>query len=104
VDNYVYGMNTGYLNLRRHLASKHAATYDKAIVENNWKYRLSSDVTSGKSNTVEARERSVPPFTPALFMEFLVRFIVATKQVSNVFSVTDLCPHRYLVNSYCRVP
>ena len=83
--NYVYGMATGYLNLRKHLATKHAAAYDKAIVENSWNYRLSSNVKSGKSNAVEARIHSLPPFTQASFIEYLIRFVTANDQVSNAF-------------------
>jgi hypothetical protein len=89
VANYVYGMSTGYMNLRKHLASKHAAVYDKAIVENNWDYRLSGDVKSGKSNTIE-RKHSLPPFTQASFINYLIRFVVADDQVSNAFFVTTL--------------
>jgi hypothetical protein len=94
-------MITGYLNLRKHLANQHAAAYDKAIVENNWDYRLSSDVKSGKYNTVEARKLLL--FTQASFIDYIIRFVIADDQVSNVFSVTNLCPHLYLVNSCCRV-
>ena len=91
--NYVYGMGTGYLNLRKHLATKHAATYDKAIVENEWKYCLSSNVKSGKSNTVEADKPSLPPFTQSSLINYIICFIVADDQVSNIFSFTNLYPH-----------
>jgi hypothetical protein len=84
VANYVYGMSTGYLNLRKHLASKHAADYDKAILENRWNYRPSTDVKSGKSDS-EAQNRSLLPFTQASFLEYIIRFIVADDQVSNAF-------------------
>lgn len=103
MDNYLYGMGTGFLNLRKHLASKHTAAYDKAIVENNWNYCLSNEVKSGKSNTVEARKHSLPPFTQASLIDYIIRFVVADDQVSNTFSVTNLCSHLYLVNSCCRV-
>jgi hypothetical protein len=95
-------MNTGYINLRKHLASKHAAAYDKAIVENNWNYRLSTDVKSGKSNS-ETRKHSLPPFTQASFIDYIIRFVVADDQVSNAFLFTNLSPNLYLVNSCCRV-
>lgn len=83
-------MTTGYSALRKHLASKHAAAYDKAIVEKNWNYRLSSDIMSGKSNAVEAHAHTLPPFTQASFVGYIVRFVVADDQVSNAFSVTNL--------------
>jgi len=81
-------MATAYLNLRKHLANHHAATYDNAIVENRWNYPLSSDVKSGKSNTVGARKHSLPPFTQASFIDYIIRFVVADDQVSNAFSLT----------------
>jgi hypothetical protein len=103
MDNYFYGMGTRFLNLQKHLANKHTAAYDKAIVENNWNYCLSNEVKSGKSNTVEARKHSLPPFTQASFIDYIICFVVADDQVSNMFSVTNLCSHLYLVNSCCRV-
>jgi hypothetical protein len=101
IANYIYGMGTGNTNLRRHLASKHAAAYDKAIVANSWEYRLSGDVKSGKSNSVGAQKPSLPPFTQASFIDYIVRFVVADDQVSNTFSVSNLYPHLYLVDSCC---
>jgi hypothetical protein len=74
-------MGTGYTNLRKHLANKHAADYDTAITKNNWKYRSSSDIKSGTSNAVEAR--SLPPFTQESFVDYLIRFVVADDQVSK---------------------
>ncbi len=65
-------MTTGYLNLRKHLARWHSAAYNKAIVENNWDYRHSSQLMSGKLDTVEARKRSLPPFTQASFIEYVI--------------------------------
>jgi hypothetical protein len=97
-------MGTGTSNLRKHLVRKHAAAYNKAIMENGWNYRFSSDVKSGKSNAVEkAPEHPPPPFTQASFIDYIVRFVVADDQVSSAFSVTDLCPYLYLVDSCCRV-
>jgi hypothetical protein len=83
VANYVYGMNTGFTNLRKHLANKHAAVYDKAIVDEKWNCRPSSDIKSGKSNADEARKHSPPPFTHDSFVDHLVRFVVADDQVSK---------------------
>ena len=95
--NYVYGMATGYNNLRKHLASKHSTAYDEAIVQNNWGYRLSHDVKSGKSNAVEARKRPLPPFTSESFLEYIVRFVVADDQVSNACSA--MVPPTYDMSS-----
>ncbi|KAN0118276.1 Ribonuclease H-like domain containing protein [Russula decolorans] len=94
VDNYFYGMGTGFLNLRKHLASKHTAAYDKAIVENNWNYCLSNEVKSGKSNTVEARKHSLPPFTQASLIDYIIHFVVADDQSIRVVECPefrDLC-------------
>lgn len=101
--NYVYGMATGYQNLRKHLVKKHATAYDEAIVVNGWNYRLSGDIKSGKSNAVEARRHTLPPFSQTSFIDYIVRFVVADDQVSNAFSIADLCPHLCLVNSCCRL-
>jgi len=80
--NYIYSMATAYLNLQKHLTNHHAATYDNAIVENCWNYPLSSDVKSGKSNTVEACKQQVS------FIDYIICFVVADDQVSNTFSLT----------------
>ena len=103
VANYIYGIGTEYLNLWKHLADQHAAAYNKAIVENNWNYHLSSVVKSGKSNTVEACKHSLPPFTQGSFIDYIIRFVVANNQVSNMFSVTNLCSYLYLIDPGCQV-
>ncbi len=97
--NYSYSMATGYQNLQKHLASKHTAAYDRTIVEKNWNYHLSSDVKSGKS--VEASKHSLPLFTQTLFIDYIICFVIANNQVSNAFSVSNLCPYSYLVNLCC---
>ena len=89
MKNYVYCTGTGYLNLRKHLASKHADEYDKAIVENNWNCRFSSNVKSNKYDTVN-RNHSLPSFTQTSFIEYIIRYIVTDDQVSNAFSVAKL--------------
>jgi Pyruvate/2-oxoacid:ferredoxin oxidoreductase delta subunit len=82
--NYVYGMSTGYLNLQKHLTSKHAADYDKAILENCWNYCPSTNVKSSKSDS-GAQNCSLLLFTQASFLEYIICFIVADDQVSNMF-------------------
>src|SRR5258708_40076722 len=94
-------MGTGYQNLRKDLTSKHAATYDRTIGEKNWNYCLSNDVKCSKS--VEASKRSLPLFTQTSFIDYIIRFVIADDQLSNTFSISNLCPHPYLVNSCCRV-
>src|SRR5258708_20595371 len=95
-------MATGYQNLRKHLTSKHAAAYDRTIVEKNWNYHLSSDVKSSKS--VEASKHSLPPFTQPLFIDYIIPFVIADDQVTNALSISNFCPHPYLVNSCDHMP
>ena len=69
-----------------HLASKHSDDYNKVIIKNGWGYRLSNDIKPSKSNTVDVRKLSLPPFSQASFIKYIVRFVVADDQVSNAFS------------------
>src|SRR5260370_31738426 len=94
-------MATGYQNLRKHLASKHTAAYNRTIVEKNWNYHLSSDVKS--SNSVEASKHSLPPFTQSSFIDYIICFVIADDHVSYAFSISYLCTHPYLVDSCCLV-
>jgi len=84
VPNFIYGANTGNSNLRRHLKTIHAHEYDQAIVKYNWKYKLSThNQTSTTQSTRSQRDRRLPSFSPTVFLELLVRFIVADDQVSS---------------------
>jgi hypothetical protein len=55
--------------------------YDQAVIENKWSCRLSKDAPS--KNITKIRDESVPQFSPEVFLEYLVRFIVADDQVSS---------------------
>ncbi len=57
--------------------------YDRAIVENSWNYCLSSNVKSGKSSIAEAHKHSLPLFTQALFIDYIIHFIIADDQVTT---------------------
>jgi hypothetical protein len=86
--NYFYGKNTGNSNLRRHLYKIHPEEYDRAIVDNNWDYKLSthSDGASTHQNAHNLRNQDLPQFSPATFLEQLVRFVVADDQVRVTFA------------------
>jgi hypothetical protein len=92
--NYFYGIKTGNTNLRRHLHKQHPQEYDRTVVEKGWSYRLSTqtDGTSAHSNARNARNPDLPSFSPAAFLEQLVRFTVADDQVGHHYLVF-LCAH-----------
>lgn len=81
--NFIYGPRTGNENLRRHLYNHHSEAYDKAILHNKWKYRLSTDSShSSTRNPPDQQRRGVPSFSEEAFLEHLVHFIVADDQAS----------------------
>jgi hypothetical protein len=90
VANFFYGPKTRNTNLRRHLHQVHSDEYDKVVLLNKWTYKLSTQTRdastqSGDASTHNAhnkRDRQLPSFSPASFLEHLVRFIVADDQVS----------------------
>jgi hypothetical protein len=90
VANFFYGPKTGNTNLRRHLHQVHSDEYDKVVLLNKWTYKLSTQTCdastqSGDASTHNAhnkRDRQLPSFSPASFLEHLVCFIVADDQVS----------------------
>ena len=86
VANFIYAPKTRNTNLRRHLHVIHAEEYDKAVTENKWTYKLSTHQSqTGDASTHSARnnrDHELPSFSPAVFLELLVRFVVADDQVS----------------------
>lgn len=84
MQNYIYTLGSGKTNCRNHVRNQHAAIYDKTVQENNWPYRLSTE-PSAKTTVGELRKRALPSFTSESFIDYLVRFIVADDQVSNLF-------------------
>lgn len=83
VPNYFYKINTGNTNLRRHLYKMHPEEYDRAITEEKWNYKLSTqtDDTAAHRNMRKFRNQDVPSFSPATFMDHLVRFVATDDQV-----------------------
>jgi hypothetical protein len=84
VANYIYSTTTANNNLRNHLYKHHAEEYDRVVLEHNWKYKLStqSNDSVSRKNAGSVRDRALPQFSPAAFLERLVCFIVADDQVT----------------------
>jgi hypothetical protein len=82
----MYKYKTGTENCHKHLYSKkHMAIYDKTVLEKNWPYPLSTDNPDNKTTVGELRKRVLPRFTLETFIEYLICFIIANDQVSNLF-------------------
>jgi hypothetical protein len=78
----MYKLGTGKTNCRNHLIRKHSAVYDQTVQEKQWPFRLSNEKRGAK--TAGLPKRVVPRFTLDLFIEYLVRFIVANDQVRSL--------------------
>jgi hypothetical protein len=52
-------------------------------MDNKWNYKLTtqSDEPSTHKNARKVRDQELPPFSPGVFLEHLVRFVVADDQV-----------------------
>jgi hypothetical protein len=64
--------------------SQHAAEYDQAVIDNNWNYKLLTDCGDDSTHKIarNSRDRRVPRYSPASFLDHLVYFVVADDQVS----------------------
>jgi hypothetical protein len=92
VPNYFYGMKTSSGNLRNHLRNCHGKTYDEAVIANGWPYALSTDQSQPPPRS--GRE-GIPSYSLTVFIDHLVRFIIADDQVSRkcscaLFTLTHL--------------
>ena len=74
VPNYFYAESTGNGKLRRHLRKQHPEEYDLAIETHKWDYKPTT-----QSN--DALDNEIPPFSKETFLEYLARFVVASDQV-----------------------
>lgn len=84
VVNFVYGSRTGNSNLRRHLYKIHPTEYDEAVLKYKWPFKLSTEARDESThNPRNIRDGDIPSFSPAAFLEHLVRFVVADDQVSS---------------------
>jgi hypothetical protein len=82
----MYKYKTGTGNCHKHLrGKKHVAIYDKTVLEKMWPYLLSTDNLDNKTTVGELYKHALPLFTLETFIEYLVCFIVADDQVSNLF-------------------
>jgi len=98
-----YEPATSTTTCRSHVRFNHSAIYDKAVVENNWHYPLSTDAPAPGSKTTDHRlQKRLPPFTHDSFIHYLVRFIVADDQVSLFLSLNS-CLTFFIVNSRGRM-
>ena len=81
--NYFYAKATGNSNLRNHLTKRHAVAYDNAIIDNGWSYKLSthSDDVAHNNTRNDVTNWLVLPFSPKVFLDNLVRFVIADDQV-----------------------
>ena len=95
ITNFFYSKDTGTTNLRRHLRTLHAEEYDEEIKKNNWSYKLSTqaDSLSMQRTVRKLRDQELPPFSPATFLEHLVRFVVADDQVRLNHLITLAVSH-----------
>jgi hypothetical protein len=102
--NYIYGPKTGNTNLRRHLHKIHGPEYDEVVLRNKWPYKLSTESRDASiQNPCDQRKRDVPSFSPATFLDHLVRFIAADDQVSPDDLVHSYS-HKSSVDPCCRMP
>jgi len=75
-------MKTASSNLWNHLRKHHAEEYNQAVVDNKWDYTCMTDMNDASAHNVSnAIRRVLPPFSLQVFLEYLVRFIVADDQV-----------------------
>lgn len=81
----MYEMSTAKGNCRKHLRVNHSDIYDKTVADKGWPYPFSTEVAGAQITVADMRRRVLPQFTPATFLDYLVRFVVADDQVSNTF-------------------
>lgn len=81
-DAHCYGPKTGSGNLRKHLYSKHKVRYMDAAKKNKWTLSKSLDAQDKPAVQSGSQERQLPEYSYDVFVQYLVRFIVADDQVS----------------------
>ena len=79
----MYSRSTGNTNLRRHLRKVHPVEYDETVLKNKWAFPLSTQSGLTTHDACNTSNRDVPPFSSEVFLDHLVRFIVADDQVSR---------------------
>jgi hypothetical protein len=85
---YTYSAKTSTSTLRTHLDRLHRKEYIRLCDEKGWKNQLKSSRTEGESRAAAGSQSQPPraPFTQERFLDFLVKFIVATNQVSTLLA------------------
>ena len=81
----MYEVKSGKTNCRNHLLKTHLKIYDKTVQKKNWPFRLSTEAFSSRVTVSDLHKRAIPRFTLESFREYLVHFIIADDQVSNLF-------------------
>ena len=74
----------GNSNLWKHLLVKHEDRYQKALVKYKWAMSKSLDEQNELGVQKNSPGHQVPDFTPNIFIQYLVCWIVADDQVSVV--------------------
>ena len=83
VPNFIYGLKIRNSNLRRHLHHAHPKEYNAAVTHNKWSYKLTSQLADALTdNAHKERDQNIPSFSPAMFVKYLIRFVVVDDQVS----------------------
>src|SRR5712671_4293807 len=67
--------------------------YDKAVINHKWQYKLSTQSGDASTHPCNAVIREVLPFSPEVFLEHLVRFIVVDDQVCLILPFILSCSH-----------
>jgi hypothetical protein len=96
---YTYSAKTSTSTLRVHLDKHHRKEYLRLCEEKGWKNQLPSSKSGGGVNSETPQASQSQPrtkFTQEGFLEHLVKFIVATNQVSTLLS-----GHFYQANFSC---
>ena len=78
---HCYGPNTGSANLQKYLFSKHLAAYTDAAKKHNWTLSRSLD-GQDKPTQGGLPHCQLPEYSNDVFIQYLIRFIVADDQVS----------------------
>ncbi len=83
IANYIYRPKTGNTNLQRHLYLIYPEEYNKAVFEHKWTYKLSTESHNPSIQDVHNTcDCDILSFSPVVFLEHLIRFIIANDQVS----------------------
>ena len=80
-------MSIGSQFFQKHLEKQHMTKYKLTIKKHGWKIRL---LTKSVGNSVHVNictihNNIIPPFSSAMFLKYLVNFIIINNQVSSIY-------------------